>query len=55
MPKLTANAERDVRHQDALRRLGWQILVVWECELRHSEQLENKLISFLEMDLHEID
>ena len=55
MPKLTANADRDVRHQDALRRLGWQILVVWECELRHSEQLENKLISFLEMDLHEID
>jgi DNA mismatch endonuclease (patch repair protein) len=55
LPKLTANAERDTRHQKALLQLGWQVLVVWECELGHSEQLKNKLISFLEPGSHEID
>ena len=48
VPKLTANAKRDERDQDALRALGWDVLVVWECEVRHSEQLGNKLRQFLE-------
>jgi DNA mismatch endonuclease (patch repair protein) len=48
LPKLTANAERDARHRKALLEIGWQVLVVWECELRHSEQLKNKLRHFLE-------
>ncbi|MBZ9684340.1 DNA mismatch endonuclease Vsr [Mesorhizobium sp. CO1-1-7] len=46
-PKLSANAERDALKQDALKRLGWNVLVVWECELRQSEQLENKLRQFV--------
>ncbi|BCG71970.1 very short patch repair endonuclease [Mesorhizobium sp. 113-1-2] len=46
-PKLSANAERDVLKQEALKRLGWNVLVVWECELRQSEQLENKLRQFV--------
>ena len=46
-PKLAANAERDKLKQDALKRLGWNVLVVWECELRQSEQLENKLRQFV--------
>jgi DNA mismatch endonuclease (patch repair protein) len=47
-PKLTANALRDLQNQHALRQLGWQVLVVWECDLRHSEQLENMLVTFLD-------
>lgn len=47
-PKLTSNATRDGRNQGELRALGWDVLVVWECEVRHSEQLENKLRQFLE-------
>jgi G:T-mismatch repair DNA endonuclease (very short patch repair protein) len=27
--------------------MGWKYLIVWECELRHREQLENKLLAFL--------
>lgn len=46
-PKLEANQQRDRQHQTALRRLGWQNLVVWECELAHKEQLKNKLVAFL--------
>jgi DNA mismatch endonuclease (patch repair protein) len=47
-PKLEANRERDLRQQKALEAMGWQFLVVWECELRHEEQLRNKMQSYLE-------
>lgn len=32
--KLTANALRDIRSQRLLRREGWRVIVVWECEVR---------------------
>lgn len=47
-PKLAANAARDLHHQHALRQFGWQVMVVWECELGNSEHLRNKLRHFLE-------
>jgi DNA mismatch endonuclease, patch repair protein len=46
-PKLEGNSQRDLRHQSEVDAIGWKYLVVWECELRHKEQLENKLIAFL--------
>jgi DNA mismatch endonuclease (patch repair protein) len=46
-PKLQGNRERDVAKQAELRALGWDFLIVWECELRHREQLQNKLRAFL--------
>jgi DNA mismatch endonuclease (patch repair protein) len=30
--KLEGNAERDRKHLRSLRKLGWRVLVVWECE-----------------------
>jgi DNA mismatch endonuclease (patch repair protein) len=33
-PKLRRTVERDAAKDEALRALGWQLLVVWECELR---------------------
>ncbi|MDR6336923.1 DNA mismatch endonuclease (patch repair protein) [Xanthobacter flavus] len=50
LPKLEANQSRDTRNQGALFNSGWQVLVVWECELRDKEQLENKLREFLKED-----
>ena len=47
LPKLESNRIRDIRHRKALRAAGWQIFVVWECDLSHKEQLVNKLRSFL--------
>lgn len=44
LPKLEANRLRDLRNQKSLRTLGWRIVVVWECELRHKERIENRLI-----------
>jgi DNA mismatch endonuclease, patch repair protein len=32
--KLQGNVNRDERHQKALREAGWQVLTVWECELK---------------------
>lgn len=47
-PKLESNRLRDQRIASELDAMNWQSLVVWECELRHTEQLENKLVDFLE-------
>lgn len=47
-PKLESNRLRDQRIASELDAMDWQSLVVWECELGHTEQLENKLVDFLE-------
>lgn len=46
-PKLEANHLRDLRNQDDLLALGWRFLIVWECQLRDKEQLENRIRQFL--------
>src|SRR5437016_3202632 len=37
--KFRRNRERDRRNRDAIRRLGWTYLVLWECQIRHEEWL----------------
>ena len=54
VPKLEKNRERDERNQAELQRTGWEILVVWECELRDREALEARIIDFLNGDKLEI-
>lgn len=38
--KLHANKERDERNLAELRRLGWGVLSVWECQLGNAELLD---------------
>jgi len=45
--KLDANIERDKRFQRELRRMGWKLLVVWQCETHNPEKLLGKLERFL--------
>ena len=45
--KRQSNVERDRRSRRALRRLGWQILVVWECQTRQADKLQERLRNFL--------
>lgn len=45
--KLNGNKARDARSYDALRRAGWHVHVVWECELGDLAALENNLRTFL--------
>jgi DNA mismatch endonuclease (patch repair protein) len=33
LAKLEGNAARDKLHRSALQKLGWRVLVVWECEI----------------------
>lgn len=46
--KLEENRKRDLRNQETLRQLGWEYLVVWECETRDVERLTKKIVEFLE-------
>jgi DNA mismatch endonuclease, patch repair protein len=46
--KRVGNAARDKRNQKALKKLGWQILIVWECQTKKPETIMNKIITFLE-------
>jgi DNA mismatch endonuclease (patch repair protein) len=46
LPKLTRNQERDRSSLAALATLGWDTLVVWECELENVESLRAKLQGF---------
>jgi DNA mismatch endonuclease (patch repair protein) len=45
--KLDGNIQRDKRFHKALRRLGWKVLVVWECETQKPEKVLKKLERFL--------
>jgi DNA mismatch endonuclease (patch repair protein) len=47
LPKLARNQERDRLSLMALAALGWDTLVVWECELKDVEALRAKLQDFL--------
>jgi len=48
LSKLTANAERDARNERELRRRGWGVLTIWECELGDISKLANRIRRFLD-------
>lgn len=39
--------ERDAQNTQALRELGWEALVLWECELRDPQSIIGRLSGFL--------
>lgn len=45
-PKLKRNRERDRKARRDLRRQGWQVMVIWECEVTQSN-LQRRLRAFL--------
>lgn len=47
LPKLESNRLRDRRNLAALRRLGWKVLTVRECETDQMAKLSAKLRKFL--------
>ncbi|MCA0199879.1 MAG: very short patch repair endonuclease [Proteobacteria bacterium] len=46
--KLEGNVARDKRSRALLRKAGWQVRVVWECELQRPKPLMSRLRRFLE-------
>ncbi|WP_229207774.1 MULTISPECIES: very short patch repair endonuclease [unclassified Duganella] len=45
--KLDGNKARDEHSREALTQAGWEVLVVWKCELKHRDQLDKRIRSFL--------
>jgi DNA mismatch endonuclease (patch repair protein) len=45
--KLDGNAARDRRNALALRRAGWRVIVVWECETEREERLRARIMKAL--------
>jgi DNA mismatch endonuclease, patch repair protein len=48
--KFTRNVERDRRVQQELLDLGWQVIVVWECELKDRIKLAERLTAAFKND-----
>jgi DNA mismatch endonuclease (patch repair protein) len=47
--KREGNVIRDKRNLRKLRRDGWKVLLIWECQTRNSEKLISKLSKFLNL------
>lgn len=47
IPKIERNQQRDVENIKNLHAAGWNVLIIWDCELRESTSLSNKILSFL--------
>lgn len=45
--KFAGNVERDIRAQRRLRRMGWRVKVIWECQTRDKDKLAGRLARFL--------
>jgi len=52
-PKLEGNRDRDRRIKSELIRRGWEVLTIWECQLRNLASVSSRVRSFLNND--EID
>ncbi len=47
--KRLSNVERDRRNLKALRRDGWRVMIVWECETRNLPVLAKRIEKFLSL------
>ena len=46
--KIESNQIRDMRNIKELTEAGWQVLVLWECEIRDVDEVRKRLQSFVE-------
>lgn len=45
--KRSDTRKRDEFTRRTLRKAGWSILTIWECELRNEDKLKRKIVKFL--------
>ncbi|MCY3677607.1 MAG: very short patch repair endonuclease [Gemmatimonadetes bacterium] len=48
LPKLERNVIRDAEQRAELARLGWDVLVIWECDVVRDDGIADRIRSFLE-------
>ena len=53
--KINSNVERDCRQHKELETLGWNVIVIWECELKHNfDETMNSVVRQLEKQFETI-
>lgn len=52
--KFAYNVDRDEKNYNQLRELGWKVIIVWECEIRHSDK-EKTLLNLKDKILNQND
>jgi DNA mismatch endonuclease (patch repair protein) len=50
--KLDGNVKRDIRNVAALKELGWEVLTIWECEIKNETRLSKKLLRSIAKELN---
>jgi DNA mismatch endonuclease, patch repair protein len=50
MSKLRRTSQRDRRSLRVLREMGWESMVIWECELKMLERVRERIMQFLACD-----
>ncbi|MBI5805395.1 DNA mismatch endonuclease Vsr [candidate division TA06 bacterium] len=46
-PKLEANVKRDKQNASALKKQGWKVLKLWECEIQNENAAKDKVVKFM--------
>jgi DNA mismatch endonuclease (patch repair protein) len=48
--KFNENVRLDAASEKQLRRAGWKVIIIWECQTRKIEQLKHRLFSRLQQE-----
>lgn len=48
LPKLQRTQQRDKEHLKNLKASGWDVLVIWECQIKDLSAVKKKIIKFLD-------
>jgi len=52
-PKLYANRLRDIKNKRALMKRGWEVLTLWECQVKKQQgYVSNRLRAFFDKTIH---
>ncbi len=46
--KIERNKKRDIEVKRKLRKMGWEIMTIWQCQLVKENRLQKRLIDFIE-------
>ncbi len=45
-PKIAVNKARDRKQANGLRKAGWSVMIVWQCQLKKKDALEARIEDF---------
>jgi len=48
LQKIEGNRKRDKDNAKSLKKLGWEVLTIWECEIKDINMLMLKIVVFLD-------